>query len=345
MRIIRCDASHALDWDRWVESSPRASFYHRFAWMDINKRCFGHESAYLAADDDGRFSGVLPLVRIKSQLFGNIACSLPFVNYGGPAGESDDVEALLLDAASRIADEWQVDYLEIRSRRHLGERFPTSPHKVSMTVRLDRDPAVLWNSYRAKAGPRQEIRRGYDHGFRAHFGGVELLDAFYEVLSESWRDLGTPIFQKAYLGALLAAFPERTRLCVIRSADGCPAAGALCADHRDGVEGLWLGVRQAYRRQMAGYVLYWELIKDACERGFSTFHLGRSSKDGGGQTFKHKWQADLQQLYWQYILRTRAEMPSLNVTNPRYQLAIKAWRRLPVRVTQVVGPLIARSIP
>jgi FemAB-related protein (PEP-CTERM system-associated) len=345
MPIIRCDSSHGDDWNRWVDSSPRASFYHRFEWKAINQRCFGHDTAYLAADEHGRVAGVLPLVRLRSRLFGNIACSLPFVNYGGPAGETDAIEAALIEAAGKVADEWGVDYLELRSRRHLGDQFPSSAHKVSMTVRLDPDPDVVWHRYKAKTGPRQEIRRGYDHGFTARFGGVDLLDDFYEVLSESWRDLGTPIYGKDYLRTLLTAFPDHTRVCVVSAADGRAAAAAVCADHREGVEGLWLGMRQAHRRQMVGYVLYWELIKDACERGFSTFHLGRSSKHGGGQTFKHKWQADLEQLYWHYVLRTRSDIPSLNVTNPRYQLAIKAWRRLPVRVTQIVGPFIAGSIP
>jgi len=290
-------------------------------------------------------TGILPIVRLRSLLFGDIACSLPFVNYGGPAGDSDEIEDELLAAAARIADEWGVEYLEIRSRRYLGERFPSSDHKVCMTVRLDRDPDVVWNRYKAKTGPRQEIRRGYDNGFHARFGGIDLLDAFYDVLSEAWRDLGTPIYHKDYLLAVMSAFPNHTRICVVESTDGEAAAAALCGDHRDVVEGLWLGVRHAHRRQMAGYLLYWELIKDACERGFSTFHLGRSSKDGGGQAFKHKWHADQQQLYWQYALRTRTDIPSLNVTNPRYQRAIKVWRRLPVRVTQVIGPAIARSIP
>jgi lipid II:glycine glycyltransferase (peptidoglycan interpeptide bridge formation enzyme) len=111
------------------------------------------------------------------------------------------------------------------------------------------------------------------------------------------------------------------------------------------VEGMWLGMRAEFRKQMVGYVLYWELIKDACQRGYTRFHLGRSTAQSGGEQFKKKWNADAVQLYWQYILRTRDEIPALNVSNPRYQLAIKTWQKLPVPVTQVLGPFIARSIP
>ncbi len=61
--------------------------------------------------------------------------------------------------------------------------------------------------------------------------------------------------------------------------------------------------------------------------------------------FKRKWNAYPTQLYWQYILGTRRAMPALNVDNPRYRLAIRAWQRMPAGLTERLGPLIARSIP
>ncbi|MEZ5287555.1 MAG: FemAB family PEP-CTERM system-associated protein [Vicinamibacterales bacterium] len=342
MEIIRCDASHDAAWNGFVQASPRASFYHRVEWRAINERCFGHTTAYLGAFDGGRLVGVLPLVRIKSLLFGNVACSMPFVNYGGPCGESDEVEQALMEAAHGVADEWNVDYLEIRSQRHLGERYPTSDHKVSMTIALDPDPEAVMGRF--KRDQRAEIRRAAKNGFVTKFG-PELVDDFYQVLSASWRDLGTPIYRVDFLKAVLDAFPQHTRVCVVYDAKGQPAAGAFDGIHNGTVEGMWLGMRAEYRRQLVGYVLYWELIKHACELGCQSFHLGRSSKDSGGEQFKKKWNAEAMQLYWQYILRTRREMPSLNPDNPRYKLAIQAWRKLPLPMTQMIGPFIARSIP
>ncbi len=342
MQIIRCDASHDTMWNEFVHASPRASFYHRAEWRAINERCFGHQSALLGAFDGHRLVGVFPMVRLKSLLFGNIACSMPFVNYGGPCGENDNVEQLLLQAGSQVADEWGVDYLEIRSQRHLGDRYPSSDHKVSMTIALDPDPEVVLG--RLKREQRAEIRRAGKNGFVTKFG-PELIEDFYAVLSASWREMGTPIFGIDYLRAVLAAFPEATRLCVVYDAEGRPAAGAFDGIHNRTVEGMWLGMRSEYRRQLVGYVLYWELIREACERGCQRFHLGRSSKDSGGEQFKKKWNAETLQLYWTYILRRRKDMPSLNPNNPKYQMAIKAWQKLPIQATQMIGPFIARSIP
>ena len=108
---------------------------------------------------------------------------------------------------------------------------------------------------------------------------------------------------------------------------------------------MWLAQRQAYRNQNVGYLLYWELIRDACEKGFRHFHLGRSTAASGGEMFKKKWNAEANQLYWQYILRPSQSIPALNVDNPKYKLAIETWRRLPVGLTTMIGPSIARSIP
>jgi FemAB-related protein (PEP-CTERM system-associated) len=343
MKIVRCGPVDGARWDAFVARTPGASFYHRFGWKVVNEEMLHHETAYLAAqDDDGTIRGIFPLVQVKSWLFGNLACSMPFVNYGGPVAETPAVEQQLIDAAAGVCDAWKVEYLEIRSMRHLGDALPASAHKVSMTVDLDRDPDVLWNRF--TTSHRQQIRRGYKNGLTATFGGAELLGPFFEVMSESWHQLGTPFYRRTYFDRILRAFGDDVRIAVVY-ADGRPAAVAFDGLQQSTVEGMWLGIRAEYRQKLVGYVLYWELIKHACEGGHARFHLGRSSVDSAGETFKKKWNATATPLYWHYLLRTRQDVPQLNVTNPKYQRAIEAWRRLPIALTRVIGPPIARSIP
>ena len=343
MRVVHCGPVDASRWDAFVARAAGASFYHRFGWKAVNETILDHHTAYLAAiDESGEIRGVFPLVQVKSALFGNLACSMPFVNYGGPVAETPAVEQLLMAEAARVCDAWQVEYLEIRSMRHLGDALPVNEHKVSMTLDLVADPDTLWKNF--KTGHRQDIRRGYKNGLTARFGGAELIDPFFDVMAESWQQLGTPFYRKRYFTRLAEAFPGDLRLCVVYAGDR-PAAVAFDGIQGTTVEGMWLGTRAEYRNQLVGYVLYWELIKHACEQGYARFHLGRSSVDSGGETFKKKWNANARPLYWHYLLRTRKEMPQLNVNNPKYQRAIALWRRLPPALVRVIGPPIARSIP
>lgn len=342
MNILECDDSWRERWDEFVSATPRASFYHRYDWRAINRTSLGHESSYLAAVDQGRIVGILPIVHVHSRLFGNIACSMPFVNYGGPVAATDELEAQLVNAASRVAERWDVEFLEIRGRRHLGDRFPTSLHKVSMTVDLPADPEVMWKGFKTEL--RQHIRRGEKRGFSVKAGGVELVDDFFCIFAEAWRDMGTPVYSKDYLQRVARVFSDRIRICIAYH-DSIPAAGSFQAYDSGIAEGLWLGTRARYRHDYVGYVLYWSLLKDAIEAGCRQFHLGRSTAQSGSEQFKKKWNAYPTQLYWQYVLRTRESIPQLNVMNPKFRLAIAAWRRLPLFITNTIGPSLARKIP
>lgn len=342
MNVVRCTEAHREAWDAFVDARGEGSFYHRYGWRSINENCFGHQTAYLAATAGGRIQGILPLVHLQSRIFGRIACSLPFVNFGGLIATAPQIESALIHEARALADEWNVEYLEIRSRHALGGGLPSSQHKVSVTVDLDPDPEKLWAAL--KTGQRQEIRRAGKHGFETTVGGCELLGDFYEVISESWRDLGTPIYPRSYFEAIARTFADRFRI-VVAYAAGEPVAAAFDGFSAKTVEGMWMGAKGTHRRSGVNYVLYWELIRDACVRGFRAFHLGRSTADSGGEAFKKKWNARIEPLHWVYVLRTRQDIPQLNVANSRYRLAIRMWQRMPVPLTQMVGPMFSRSIP
>ena len=75
------------EWDALARRSSGFTHFHLYGWRAVMERVFGHECIYLAAyDGAGALAGVLPLVRVKSALFGHFLVSMPFLNYGGPLG-------------------------------------------------------------------------------------------------------------------------------------------------------------------------------------------------------------------------------------------------------------------
>lgn len=342
MNIVHCTQNHSTEWDEFVMQDPLTTFYHRFAWKEINEQCFGHKAFYLAAIDGSRVSGIFPIIFLKSRLFGRILCSMPFLNLGGPCASDSETLGALVDEAKAILKSNNADYLEIRSLSKLNIPLPTSEHKVSMTLNLSSDPDSLWRAFKSKH--RTQIRNAYSQGFSAVVGKAELLNVFYDILAESWRSLGTPLYAKSYFEEIAKRFADSVSIFLVLHR-GKPIGTAFNGFHRKTVEGMWAGTTSEYRRSDANYVLYWEMIKYYCETGFERFHLGRSTVDSGAEAFKKKWLAYGSQLYWQYILGTTREIPQLNVNNPRYQLAIRTWRHLPLGLTKRVGPMIARSVP
>lgn len=337
------DDTARASWDALVNSTPEGSFYHLYAWKGINERHLGHRCEYLAATRaDGAIEGILPLVLVNSRLFGHILCSMPFVNYGGPIGLSPAVRALLTETAAFRAEALGVDYLELRCASALDTTMPLSLRKVSMTVPLHPDPDTLWKGFTSKH--RKNIRRAMKNGLQVKSGGIELLADFYQVLERSWRSLGTPLYPKEYFHSVLQTFPDKTRIFVCHL-HGRPAAVAMIGYSHGTVEGMWAGVDPELRSLQPNYVLYWELMQASCLAGCQRFHLGRSTANSGAEQFKEKWLAEPSQLYWYYHRPDGGPMPELNVDNPKFRMAIAAWRHLPLWATRRLGPPIARLIP
>jgi FemAB-related protein (PEP-CTERM system-associated) len=338
---VATDATAAA-WDAFVAAQPGGSFYHRYGWKTLNERHFGHATFFLEAREGPTLTGVLPLVLTRSRVFGRILCSMPFVNYGGPLAADEATAQRLIEAAQEHAARLKADYLELRCAAALDTSMSVALHKISMSIDLQSDPEQLWNGFSPKH--RKNVRRAYKDRLSVSCGGAELLDPFYLVLQHSWRDLGTPLYDRGYFAAVLEAFPESTRVFVCRQDDEAVAV-ALVGYHRDVVEGMWAGATKAGHALDANYVLYWEMIKDACERGYQRFHLGRSTAGSGAEQFKKKWNAIPKQLYWYYHYPRGNETPIVNVNHPVFHYAISTWRRLPLWATSRLGPPIARVIP
>lgn len=335
------DAGAAPAWNEAVLALG-GSFYHLYEWKHVNERAFGHRTFYLAARRSRQITGILPLVLVESRLFGRILCSLPFVNYGGACASDTETAGALIDAAIELANQHRADYLELRCAQAAPTDLPASLRKISMTIPLAADPDVLWNGFTSKH--RKNVKRAYKNELVVKKGGVELLPVFYALMEQSWRSLGTPLYARSYFELVLRTFPESSSVFVCHRGEE-PVAVALTGYCNGIVEGLWAGGGALARQLDANYVLYWEMIRDACLRGCHSFHLGRSTADSGGEEFKRKWNAEAQQLYWYFHRPGGGAMPALNVDNPKYRLAISAWRRLPLWTTRLIGPLLARSIP
>jgi len=330
-------------WDDFVRSAPGATCYHLFAWKRIVEDSFGHRTHYLAAlDGTGLVRGVLPLVHMKSVLFGNFLVSVPFVNYGGLLGESQGGRQALVRAADALRISLGARHVELR---HLGrgvEGLPSREHKVTMILSLQENPEAQWTAFNAKL--RNQVRKAEKSGLTCRSGGAELLDGFYDVFARNMRDLGTPVYARVFFRNVIGALPDTTRILAV-SHEGRTIAAGIVSRFRDCMEMPWASSVADYKSLCPNNLLYWEAIRIAIGQGCTGFDFGRSTPNEGTFNFKKQWGAEPVQLYWQYLLKEGTSLPELNPKNPKFEAAIKIWKRLPVGLTKLVGPGIVRNIP
>ncbi|MDT8453262.1 MAG: FemAB family PEP-CTERM system-associated protein [Gammaproteobacteria bacterium] len=329
-------------WDDYVAKHPASTIYHLFKWRKVLQKAYGIESLYLYAhDNEQHIVGVLPLARLKSRLFGDMFVSMPYFQRGGAIADHPQIEAALMHAANKEAARQGVEYIEYRDDIRRTD-IPVQLNKVNMVLSLPHSQDVLWSGFTAKL--RAQIKRPQQLMPQVLIGGREYLDDFYQVYSRNMRDLGSPAHSRLLVKNIIDSFPDRSWIVVIRL-NNIPVSACLLLGHTNTMEiPLASTIRSANPYSM-NMLLYWEVLKLAVSQGYDYFDFGRSSINANTYRFKQQWGAQPKQLYWHYWLGSSIEQPSLTPSNPKYALVIYLWKKLPVKLTQWLGPLIVKNIP
>ena len=114
--VKQLDESDYARWDNFVRQSPDGTFYHLAGWKRLIENELNHETYYLYCEIGGEIASALPLVRVKSWLFGDALISMPFLVYGGPIATNDQALGEVVKAARELAEKLAVDHLELRNQ-------------------------------------------------------------------------------------------------------------------------------------------------------------------------------------------------------------------------------------
>jgi len=321
-------------------------------------RQFGYTPLYRVATRDGRICGVLPAFEVKSLFLGRHMISVPFLNSGGICASDESAEAALLSDAYAQVCRCKARHMEMRCSSAPPECVPARQHKVRIVLDLPKNPDELWNSLRGEI--RNRTRRAQNAGLKVEFASAEL-EAFYAVFADNMRDLGVPAHPKQFFQAVLDTFGRQdvaassqascqagrgsSELVVVKAGSEV-IGGAILFSFRDTIEVPWISCSRSHFELCPNNILYWEIMRRACEEGKSLFDFGRSSPHTGPATFKMRWGARVEQLHWWYVLPENAQMPAeTGVSNPRFQRASALWTRAPRVVTSYLGPKLIRHLP
>lgn len=331
-------------WDAYVLKHPDGTFFHLSAWKEVIEKTFGHTAHYLICENtrESRITGIFPLFSIKSRFFGCPLVSIPFAPYGGILADDGSTKQALFENAVSLTQNTECDYLEIRQEHQSFENLPVKDLYFVFKKEISSKDDDNLQAIPRKA--RRMIRQGIKNDLKPFFGGPDLLDPFYTLFATSYRNLGTPVFPKAYIRNLLDAFGEQSAILLI-SKNGTPLSTVLSFYFKDQVIPFYSGAGPESRNFAANDFLYWALMADAAQKGYRLFDFGRSKKDTGPYHFKRHWGFEPKPLPYQYYLNTLKEIPNISPTNPKYRVQIALWKRLPLWTTNLLGPKIIKYIP
>jgi FemAB-related protein (PEP-CTERM system-associated) len=337
------DGNLRARWDRLFSRVGETSPSRRLEWLTILQDGLGHEPLVLEAKAHGDTLAMLPLVSMKSMLFGRFLVGLPYLNTGGVLAMEEEAANCVIDQAIATADELNVNYLELRHEvRHLHASLNHElTEKVHMRLELPAASDDLWQNFSPKV--RNQIRKAEKAQVTIEWGQHDLLPDFYAVFSHNMRDLGTPVYAHRLFSSILTHLPDAAEICIARHCGQAVASAVLI--HGQGTSEVpSASSLRAANPLNCNMLMYWHLLKRAIERGQNVFDFGRSTAGSNTYRFKAQWGAIPHPAAWQYYVR-KGNVSDMRPNNPKNQRRVAVWKRLPVWLTRLLGPAVVRGIP
>ena len=341
IEIKNLDAASEAAWENFVTTCPDATFFHKAGWRRVIEKSFRQRAYYLFAESDGEIQGVLPLIHVKSMLFGSGLISTAFTVGGGAAASNETARHALDQHAERLCKDLGAAHVEYRGAAHVPDGWARRDdlyYSFSWDIAAKEEDNLKQIPRKQRAVVRKAMEAGLDCIMETD------VNNFFRLFSASVHRLGTPVQSRKYFANLLQEFgPDCCDILTITAA-GQPISSVLSFYFRDAVLPYFTGSALAARQYGSNDLMYWRLMRRARERGYTIFDFGRSKTGTGPYNFKKNWGFTPVPITHAYYLPDGGEPPNTNPTNPKYELMIKAWQRMPLALANMIGPYIIRGI-
>lgn len=298
---LRSDVSKEK-WEQLLSSSSGATIFHTREWASVLEETYRDLGVkYIVVEDqDGRYVAGMPFAHNRN-LFFSTFLSMPFGTYGGPIV----VDGLGEEAAPFVGAALQgitrgilpfsfccvlfntptAFERTIQGAFPHGRRTRVSTHLIDLGEGFNK----LWDSSfdkETRTCARKALRNGVTIGKSIDAGAADVLHCLYKEQAEEWG------VKKAYPQRLIHQISDllnkRAQIWT-GTLKGEPVCAVLVFYFRDSLM-AWLSGQNAEGRKIcASHLLYTEILKDACENGYSVFNFGGSGNLQGIRYFKESF--------------------------------------------------------
>ncbi|MDO9239183.1 MAG: GNAT family N-acetyltransferase, partial [Methylicorpusculum sp.] len=146
-----------------------------------------------------------------------------------------------------------------------------------------------------------------------------------------------------YFQILKEIFQDQCEILIVEK-DGQLISSVMSFYFKDEVLPYYGGGTDLARAVQGNDFMYWEVMRRAVENGVKVFDYGRSKIGTGSYSFKKHWGFEPEPLFYEFHLVKAEALPDINPLNPKYQLFIAAWKKLPLAMSQFVGPWLSKDL-
>ncbi len=273
------------------------------------------------------------------------ASTAPYLTDGGLTQVDKHIDVNAFSTALHdFIQHHKAKYVLLKTRTNYFEGTPkTKIDKQYRTFGIDLKQGAqhLWENVIHKTN-RTQIRKAWRLNPEIKSGGIERVDDFYAVFSRTQRELGTPVHSRDFFNAILASFGTSATI-FIGYLGGKPVSAFLAVQHGTSVHQPYSGTLKQYRSTCISSAVFWESLQYACEHQADYMDIGRSPLTSGSCAYKTSWGAEAIALYYTYFLKEAGSKP-FDQQSPLIALATTSWKKIPLPLTQFLGPHFIKYI-
>lgn len=329
-------------WDDLLLTTGRATFFHTSGWARVLVESYGYNPLYFTILEDGKLSGLIPVMEVKSFLTGKRGVSLPFTDMCDPvAGTPETFDRLLKDitAYGRQAG-WK--HFEIRGGGNFLPNKPVSAEHLVHSLELTSDATEVSRNF--KSNIRRNIRKAEKEGVTVSLErSREAVAAFYKLHCGTRRHHGLPPQPRSFFGKIYEhVIAAGKGFVALAEYKGKPVAGAVYACFHDHAVYKYGASDRGLQHLRPNNLVMWEAIRWCCRNGVRTFGFGRTEPDNEGLLqFKRGWGAAEEKLgYYRYDIKNR----EFAVRNAGPKTSHDVFKMLPLPMLRLAGNLLYRHV-
>lgn len=319
-------------WEKFVSDHKLATMYHLLGWREVIKKTYKLKDFYLVAKEGKKIVGLFPSFLIKNPLKPNKIISLPYCNYGGSISINNKINHLFVKF---LKTKYQIKEIEIRSLQD-EYQLPFKKGYVTSILDLNKNLEEIWSNLDKKL--RNQIRKAekYKIDFKS---GLNLINDFYPLYSQTMKRLGTPCHGKKFFTEITKQFAEQSNIFMIYFQKK-PIAGLFSFNFNKVFSDPWAASDSNFFYLCPNDFLYWETIKWAHQNNFLFFDFGRSTQNSGVHKFKKQWGTKTVPLYYYSLSDKKIKRKFIQAE----KIFTKYWSSLPLFTTNRLGPILRKYI-
>jgi FemAB-related protein (PEP-CTERM system-associated) len=354
MNVRLATESDRDNWNQFVKESRFTTPFHLWEWGEIISDVYKQKRFYILVESESNIVAVLPLIYVKSRIFGNKLISLPFCEYGGFIFESRSqfnslALKLLLDFTKRLGAELHVDYIELRSppvddsviKNLISYEYLRNEQYVTFKLTFKKREE-LWKGLKKKT--RNAIRKALKSAVKARIAedDRDLLN-YYELYLETQKRHGSPPHAYDFFKLIWDKFHKLGYVYVwLANYKNEVIAGNITFRFRDKMN-WWSNVTKTkYRNLNPTNLLLWTAMEWGFDNNIEIFNFGRTRKGSSVHRFKRGWGGSEVVLSDYIYFRRQRFLP--DPSQRKYIYLAKIWSHIPTSISRRLGPKFMKGI-